>query len=114
VDAAHLIPNDPLVFIQDCVRGRRLFWTYHVNMRMQNRYIPRQTILDAVDHYEMIESYPEDKYLPSYLVLARDNTNIFHVLFATDLEHNNARIITSYRPDPSKWHPDFKTRRRKR
>ena len=35
-------------------------------MRLQGRFISRQHILDAVDTYEVIESYPEDKYLPSH------------------------------------------------
>src|SRR5437016_1413080 len=43
------IPDDPLSFIQRCVRKRSVFWTYHVNMRLEGRSIPRQEILDAVD-----------------------------------------------------------------
>lgn len=80
------IPQDPLRFIQDCVRARRISWTYHVNMRLEKRWIPRSWILDAVDVYELIESYPEDKYLPSYLVWAKAGAITFHVLFATDVE----------------------------
>jgi hypothetical protein len=37
-----------------------------------------------VDSYEIVESYPDDKYLPSYLVLARPAGDAIHVLFATD------------------------------
>jgi hypothetical protein len=59
------LPDDPLVFIQTCVRQQSIFWTYHVNMRLQRRSIARQAILDAVDTYEIIEAYLEDKYFPS-------------------------------------------------
>jgi hypothetical protein len=83
------LPNDPVAFIQTCVRGRRILWTYHVNVRLKGRFVPRQTILDAVDSYEIIESYPEDKYLPSCLVPGRPAGDAFHVLFATDVEGNN-------------------------
>lgn len=62
--------DDPLRFIQRCVRERRLFWTYHVNMRLEGRHIHRDEILNAVESYAIIESYPDDKYLPSYLVAA--------------------------------------------
>ena len=62
------IPDNPVGIIRDCVRAGRIYWTYHVNMRIQERSLPRQWILDAVDSYDIIESYPEDKYLPSYLV----------------------------------------------
>src|SRR3546814_7807953 len=38
------------------------------------------------------------KYLPSYLILAQYNSDAFHVLFAIDVEGDNVRIVTSYRP----------------
>jgi hypothetical protein len=60
------VPADPLAFIQRCVRERRLLWTYHVNMRLERRHISRTDILSAVESYEVVEAYPEDKYLPSY------------------------------------------------
>ena len=56
-----------------------MLWTYHVYMRLRGRYIRRETVLDAVESYEIIEAYPEDKYLPSYLVLARLAGEVFHV-----------------------------------
>ena len=71
------LPDDPLGFIQASVRGGRLYWTYHVNMRLQRRYIPRQAVIDAVDTYQLVEAYPADKYLPSYLILARSGNDAF-------------------------------------
>ena len=79
------IPDDPLAFIQRCVRARRVHWTYHVNMRLSRRHISRQDIYGAVDTYDVVEAYPDDKYLPSYLVLATMASDAFHVLFAADL-----------------------------
>jgi hypothetical protein len=32
-------------------------------------------------------------------------------LFAVDVEGNNVRVVTAYRPDPGEWGPDLKTRR---
>ena len=75
-------------------------WTYHVNMRLAGRFIPREVILAAVDSYDLVEAYPDDKYLPSYLILARHGADAFHVLFATDVAGDNVRVVTSYRPDP--------------
>lgn len=105
------LPGDPLRFIQACVRKRRVLWTYHVNMRLKGRFIPREAILDTVDSYEVIEAYPEDKYLPSYLVLGRSVRDAFHVLFAVDLEEDNVRVVTAYRPSADEWTDDLKTRR---
>lgn len=108
------LPADPLRFIQECVRNRRVLWTYHVNMRLEGRFIPREAILDAVESYEIIEAYPGDKYLPSYLVLGRSAGEGFHVLFAADVEGNNVRVVTAYRPSGAEWKDDLKTRRTSR
>lgn len=105
------LPHDPLSFIQDCVRRRRVFWTYHVNLRLASRFITRQAILEAVATYELLEAYPDDKYLPSYLILAEHDSEHFHILFAADVAGDNVRIVTSYRPNPEEW-DNFRTRRR--
>lgn len=102
------LPQNPVAFIQDCVRRRAIYWTYHVNMRLDRRHISREEILAAVDSYQLVEAYPEDKYLPSYLVLA---SGTFHVLFAIDTEGDNARVATAYRPDPDEWEPGFLRRK---
>lgn len=106
------IPDDPLDFIKRCVTERRIFWTYHVNMRMKGRFIPRQIVLDSIQNYELIEEYPDDKYFPSYLVLSKYQDKIFHVLFAVDVEEKNVRIITAYYPSLEEWNEGYKTRRK--
>jgi hypothetical protein len=80
-------------------------------MRLERRHISRDEILNAADAYEIVEAYPDDKYLPSYLVGTFDG---FHVLFAVDTEEDNVRIVTAYRPDPDEWEPGFMTRRQRR
>ena len=92
------LPDDPLRFIQACVRNRRVLWTYHVNMRLKGRFIPRKAILDAAESYEIVEAYLGDKHFPSYLVLGRSAGEAFHVLFAADVEGDNVRVVTAYRP----------------
>ncbi len=107
-----IIPADPLDFIRSSVRRRSVLWTYHVNMRMKDRSISREIILASESAYEIIESYPDDKYLPSYLVFARSQGSVFHVLFAVDVTDDNVRVVTAYAPDPGQWSSDLKTRRR--
>lgn len=109
-----LLPSDPVRFIQNCIRRGRVLWTYHVNMRLAGRFIPRGSILRAVETLELVEAYPDDKYLPSYLVLGRAGSDAFHVLFAADVEGDNVRVVTAYRPDAGEWEDDLKTRRPKR
>ena len=111
MEAPSLTPENPLAFNQDCVRRKRIFWTHHVNMGLQGRSISREAILAAVEQYDLVESYPGDKYLPSYLILAPESTEAFHILFATDVSGDNVRVVTAYRPDSAEWLPDLKTRR---
>jgi len=59
------LPDDPLRFIQACVRNRRVLWTYHVNMRLKGRFIPRKAILDAVESHEIVEAYPATSTFPA-------------------------------------------------
>jgi len=103
--------NDDLAFIRQCVQQRSIIWTYHVNMRMQQRSITRNAILAAEPSFEIIENYPDDKYLPSCLVYACCGVDIFHLHIAIDKESGNIRIITAYNPTPDKWNAGFKTRR---
>jgi uncharacterized protein DUF4258 len=79
-------------------------------MRLERRHISRDEILAAVETYSIVEAYPDDKYLPSYLAGAPAG---FHVLFAVDTEDDHVHIVTAYRPDPEESEPGF-TRRKRR
>jgi len=105
------LPEDPLGFIRGCVEAHRVLWTYHVNIRLTVRFISREAILESTPAFEIIESYPEDKYLPSYLVRSEHQGTVFHVLFAADVENANVRIVTAYRPDPEEWEDRLRKRR---
>jgi len=103
---------DILKFIKSCVRVRKILWTYHVSMRMKERLLSREQIISSVDSFRIIEEYPEDKFLPSYLIYARCGDLVIHVQVAVDQDNDNVRIITSYLPTLEKWENDFMTRRR--
>lgn len=104
------IPENPVAFIQDCVRRKQIYWTYHVNMRLLKRSISRSMIEDSVEGFLLLESYPEDKYLPSYLIWSKVSGVIFHVLFAVDVKDDNVRVVTAYKPDPERWSDNMKKR----
>ena len=80
-------------------------------MRLQTRGIIRKIIIESVDNYQVIEEYPEDKYLPSFLIWTHYEKDVYHVLFALDIENRNVRIVTAYRPDPVEWDYDLKRRK---
>ena len=111
--AKRKLPDDPIAFIRECLRGGRILWTYHVNMRLGQRFITRETIIAAVESYEIVEAYPDDKYFPSYLLLGRQGEEAFHALFGADVDGQNVRVVTAYYPSPEEWEEDLKTRRRR-
>ncbi len=111
--AERKLPDDTVAFIRGCLRGGQVLWTYHVNMRLGQRFILRETIINAAESYEIVEAYPEDKYFPSYLLLGRVGEEVFHALFGADVEGHNVRVVTAYYPNPEEWEADRKTRRTK-
>jgi hypothetical protein len=80
-------------------------------MRLGQRFIAREMIIEAANNYELIEEYPDDKYFPSYLLLGRRGEEVFHVLFGADIDGQNVRIITAYYPSLDEWEEDLKTRK---
>ena len=100
-----------LDFIKKAVVERRILWSYHVNMRMEGRFISRDAIIISAENYEIIEKYHDNKYLPSFLVYTCYNDEIFHINIAVDEENNRVIIITAYRPDLFRGEADFKIRR---
>lgn len=80
-------------------------------MRLTTKRINRRTVVDSVSSYEIIESYPDDKYLPSYLVYTEYRGERLHILFAADVDGDNVRVVTAYRPSDARWMPDLRTRR---
>lgn len=81
-------------------------------MRLKGRFLSREAILNSVDAYEIIESYPKDKYMPSYLVYAVHNDEVIHIQIAADAKDDTVRIVTAYKPTLDKWKEGFKIRRK--
>lgn len=57
--------------------------------------------------------FPTAGHLASWAGLCPGN-NESAVLFAADVEGDNVRVVTSYRPDPGEWQADLTARRPKR
>ena len=80
-------------------------------MRIQQRGLDREVLRDAVATLEIIEEYPQDKYLPSFLVRGEAEGVVFHAQIATDVEGGNVRVVTLYAPDPNQWAFGLRVRR---
>ena len=63
-----------------------------------------------LDHAPL-EEYPDDKYLPSFLLRGEVPEFVFHALVATDIEGDNIRVVTMHIPDPGQWAKEGRSRR---
>jgi hypothetical protein len=105
------VPERPLEFIRECLLRREIRWTYHVTMRLKQRSLGSDILVKGADSLEIIESYQDDKYLPSFLLRGEFETRAFHVQIAADVEAGNVRVVTMYIPAPEEWDSEFRTRR---
>jgi hypothetical protein len=70
-------------------------------------------IRSIISSDDQIASYPEDKRYPSTLLLGFEKNEPVHVLVGRDEATGDCVVITVYRPEPSKWSDDYRTRRKK-
>lgn len=80
-------------------------------MRFAQRAVSAGMLGDAIATLEIIEEYPRDKYLPSFLVRGNSGGIVFHAQIATDVEGGNIRIVTMYVPDVHVWDNGLRLRR---
>ncbi len=99
MNVQRMIPDNPLEFIRKCIGDKKILWTYHVNMRLEKRSVTREMIMASIDEMIIIEEYVEDKYFPSYLLLAYYGDICYHVgtlkncLFAQYLRYAQNLIL---------------------
>ena len=105
------MPGAPLAFIEECLSDGRVRWTYHVTMRLQQRNLTAGVLRTALATLEIIEAYPHDKYLPSFLLRGEFEGGVFHAQIATDVEGRNIRVVTMYTPDSNEWDEESRLRR---
>ena len=92
-----------LLQIQQELAAGQFEFSRHAFRRVVERNISEQEIREAGTNAEVIESYPQDKYSPSGLLLGvtcAGRALHFQVSFA---ESDTAKIVTIYEPDPKEW-----------
>ena len=82
----------------------------HAFRRVVERNISEQEIREAGEKVEVIESYPQDKYSPSGLLLAITRAGRALHLQVSFAESDATKIITIYEPDPNEWIENRKRR----
>jgi len=73
----------------------------HARMRMFQRNVTTEMIMEMIHGGEVIEQYPNDFPCPSVLILGYSKEKPFHVVVGQCEDH--LRIITVYIPDDEYW-----------
>lgn len=84
--------------------------TNHARIRLYERNIDIDDIVNGINTGEIIKQYVDDKPFPSCLILGFSiNLEYIHVVVSCDTDF--IYLITAYFPDPNIWENDFKTRK---
>lgn len=90
--------------------AERIAITEHARLRLIERGITVNDIIQCIETGEVIEQYENDKPFPSCLVLGKAiNQKYIHVVVSHDSDW--IYLITAYRPDAKIWSLDFKIRK---
>ena len=85
-------------------------FTQHAVDQSILRHISVQELHEAIEHSEIIEDYPHDKYGPSCLILGFTQAGRPLHIQCSYPSRPLVKIITLYQPDPKLW-IDLKVRR---
>lgn len=79
---------------------------------MFERQISVDNVWWVLESGETIAEYPDDRPIPSRLVLGWVLNQPLHVVAADEKDGDITVVISVYRPDPNLWYPGFRWRRR--
>ena len=97
--------------IKKLAKEDNIQWSGHVLVRLQQRGIKINDVIEAVLMGEIIEFYESDYPHPSCLIYGKvGQDDILHIVCS--LGEGNVWMITAYYPNEIEWLEDFKTRRR--
>ena len=84
--------------------------TEHARIRLHERKISIDDIVNGINTGEIIKQYLDDKPLPSCLILGFSiRAQHIHIVLSCDTDF--IYLITAYFPDPDMWESDFKSRK---
>lgn len=99
--------------IRELLQEGKIVWRNHILVRMQQRKIRIENVINCILNGEIIEGYPLDYPYPSCLILGKtDGDQVLHVVCAVG--QGRVWMISAYYPDCDQWYEDLKTRRDKK
>jgi hypothetical protein len=84
----------------------------HAVRKMFERRLSRDTVLTVIATGEIVIDYPNDRPYPSALVPGFPDGQAVHAVVARNPTSRQCTVVTAYRPDPTLWEDNFRTRRR--
>lgn len=96
-----------LLRIRCKIADGQYYYTKHAILQSIKRKINKDEVIETIEHGEIIEHYPDDKYGPSCLIYGKTDTGRpLHVVCSI----GEVWIITVYEPALEQW-GDFRKRR---
>ena len=93
-----------------CADLDNIIISQHAFVRLRERGITTDGVIDGIRSGEIIEQYPDDYPYPSFLVLGwLVNNKPIHIVCGVG--DGKLWIITAYIPGTDKWDDDYKTRK---
>jgi hypothetical protein len=103
--------NDDLIdIVKRLAKSGKIAFKRHALIRMVERRIALDDVFSCLCNCELVENYPDDRPLPSCLVLGRCINKSIHAVVAAQASEM-LWVITVYQPSAAKWHDDLRTRR---
>lgn len=99
--------------VRELVRAGEVRISEHGYDELSDDGLSARELLAGVAEAVVVEEYPNYPKGPCVLLLQRDfSGKPVHVVWGVPRGHDSPVVlITAYRPDPERWHDDFKTRR---
>ena len=101
-----------LVSLRKAVRKGNYEWKKHTLIRLAERNISQDAILEVILKGKVIEDYSEDQPFSSCLIFKMIENKPFHAMVSLDDQNQKAYIITAYEPTLDKFELNFRTRRK--
>ena len=88
-------------------------FTRHAILRMRAAALRERRSTAFWRAVTSLSAIPTTSPYPSVLMLGGSEARPIHVVAAHNMAEDEIIIITVYRPDPERWDPEFRVRRRR-
>lgn len=82
----------------------------HGQLRLNERNITVDDVMNAIDNGEIIEQYPDDFPFPSCLILGLSINDVY-IHIVVSMNDDKIYLITAFVPNTDKWEADLKNRK---